>query len=78
MQAARITMPSVPCTSKAFQYSNAVSTDVAATFARAREQLAAQAALQAPAPRPPRQRPALMPVHRVRAGTAGHLTLPLF
>lgn len=79
MQAARPTLPSVPITSAAFQYSNSASTNIADTFAKARARIAAE---QAAATRKPRRRsqhgPALMTINRVRAGTANHLTLPLF
>ena len=78
MQAARPTLPSVPITSAAFQYSHSTSTNIADTFAKARERIAAQAAQEAATPKPQRKRPALMQVRRVRAGTTNHLTLPLF
>lgn len=78
MQAARITLPSVPCTSPAFEYRASYSTNLADTFAKARERIAAQAAQEASTPKPQRKRPALMQIRRVRAGTTNHLTLPLF
>lgn len=79
MYAARPTLPSVPITSAAFQYSNAVSTNIADTFAKARERIAAEQAAQAKKPRRLRQHaPALMTINRVRAGTTNHLNLQLF
>ena len=79
MQAARPTLPSVPITSAAFQYSNSASTNIAATFAKARARMAAE---QASATSKPRHRSrhgsALMTVNRVRAGTTNHLNLQLF
>lgn len=78
MQAARITLPSVPCTSPEFQYRASHSTNLTDTFAKARERLAAQAAMEAATPKPQRKRPALMQIRRVRAGTTNHLTLTLF
>ena len=78
MQAARITLPSVPCTSSAFQYRASHSTNLADTFAKARERLAVQAAMEAATPRARRKRPQIMQIRRVRAGTTNHLTLPLF
>ena len=80
MQAARITLPSVPCTSSAFQYRASHSTNLADTFAKARERLAAaaQAAMETATPRARRKRPQIMQIRRVRAGTTNHLTLPLF
>lgn len=78
MQAARITLPSVPCTSPAFQYRASHSTNLADTFAKARERIAAQAAVEAATPKPQHKRPPLMTVRRVRAGTTTHLSMPLF
>ncbi|MEG0556958.1 MAG: hypothetical protein RR574_10910 [Comamonas sp.] len=80
MQAALPTLPSVPITSAAFQYSNSASTNIAETFARARARIAAEQAAEAKPPKRRRQqqRPTVMPIHRVRAGTTNHLTLPLF
>lgn len=79
MQAARPTLPSVPITSAAFQYSNSASTNIADTFARARERIAAEQAAQVKKQRRRTQHgPALMTINRVRAGTANHLNLQLF
>ena len=78
MQAARITMPSVPCTSPEFEYRDSYSTNLADSFAKVRERMAAQAAVVDATPKPQRKRPALMQIRRVRAGTTNHLTLPLF
>lgn len=79
MQAARPTLPSVPITSAAFQYSNSASTNIADTFARARARIAAEQAVAASKPRRRGQHgPALMTINRVRAGTANHLNLQLF
>ena len=80
MQAARHTLPSVPITSAAFQYSHSSSTNIADTFARARARIAAEQAATASKPRRRRQqqRPTLMQIHRVRAGTTNHLNLQLF
>lgn len=50
MQHARITRPSTPITDKAFVYRRSEATNVADTFARAREQLQAAAA-----PTPPKR-----------------------
>lgn len=50
MQHARITRPSTPITDKAFVYRRSEATNVADTFARAREQLQAAAA-----PAPPKR-----------------------
>ena len=79
MQAARPTLPGVPITSAAFQYSHSSSTNIADTFAKARARIAAEQAAQ-PKPRKPRRQhaPAVMTIQRVRAGTSNHLTLPLF
>ena len=79
MQAARPTLPSVPITSAAFQYSHSTSTNIADTFAKARARIAAEQAVSAPKPRRRRQhQPEVMKIRRVRAGTVNHLTLPLF
>ena len=79
MQAARPTLPSVPITSAAFQYSNSASTNIADTFARARARMAAEQAAATNKPRRRSQhRPALMTINRVRADTANHLNLQLF
>ena len=79
MQAARPTLPSVPITSAAFQYSNSASTNIADTFAKARARIAAEQAVTASKPRRRSQHaPALMTVRRVRAGTTHHLNLQLF
>ena len=78
MQAARITLPRVPCTDPAFQYRDSHSTNLADTFSKARERLAQQAAVEAATPKPKRSRPTIMQIRRVRAGTTNHLTLPLF
>lgn len=78
MQAARHTLPSVPITSAAFQYIHSGSTNIAETFARARERIAAEQAAQAKKPRRRQHAPALMTINRVRAGTTNHLNLPLF
>ena len=79
MQAARPTLPSVPITSAAFQYSNSASTNIADTFAKARARIAAEQAATARKPRLRSQNaPALMTINRVRAGTANHLNLQLF
>lgn len=79
MQAARPTLPSVPITSAAFQYSNSASTNIAETFARARARIAAEQTATTKKPRRRSQHgPALMTIKRVRAGTTNHLTLPLF
>ncbi|MBL5979694.1 hypothetical protein JAO85_20660 [Comamonas sp. NyZ500] len=79
MQAARHILPSVPITSAAFQYSNSASTNIAETFAKARERIAAEQAAQAKKQRRRTQHgPAVMTIKRVRAGTTNHLTLPLF
>ena len=78
MQATRITLPSVPCTSPAFEYRDHLNTNLADTFAKARERLAAQAAIEAATPKPQLKRPQVMQIRRVRAGTTNHLTLPLF
>ena len=43
MQAARITLPSVPCTSPDFEYRDHLRTNLAETFAKARERLASHA-----------------------------------
>ena len=60
------------------EYRASYSTNLADTFAKARERIAAQAAQEAATPKPQRKRPALMQIRRVRAGTTNHLTLPLF
>ena len=60
------------------EYRDHLNTNLADTFAKARERLAAQAAIEEATPKPQRKRPALMQVRRVRAGTTNHLTLPLF
>ncbi|WP_182282945.1 hypothetical protein [Comamonas testosteroni] len=79
MQAARHTLPSVPITSAAFQYIHSTSTNIADTFAKAREHIAAEQAAQAKKPRRRTQHtPALMTINRVRAGTTNHLNLQLF
>ena len=79
MQEARPTLPSVPLTSAAFQYSHSTSTNIADTFAKARARIAAEQAAQTKKPRRRTQHaPALMTINRVRAGTTNHLTLPLF
>ena len=79
MQAARHTLPSVPITSAAFQYIHSTSTNIAETFAKARERIAAEQAAQAKKARRRTQHgPALMTIKRMRAGTTNHLTLPLF
>ena len=79
MQAARHTLPSVPITSAAFQYIHSGSTNIAETFAKARERIAAEQAAQAKQQRRRTQHgPALMTIKRVRAGTTNHLTMPLF
>ncbi|ACY34332.1 hypothetical protein [Comamonas thiooxydans] len=78
MQAARHTLPSVPITSAAFQYSNSASTNIAETFAKARERIAAEQAAQTKKPRRRQHAPALMTINRVRAGTTNHLNLQLF
>lgn len=79
MQAARHTLPSVPITSAAFQYIHSGSTNIAETFAKARERIAAEQAAQAKKVRRRTQHgPALMTINRVRAGTTNHLTMPLF
>ena len=79
MQAVRPTLPSVPITSAAFQYSHSTSTNIADTFAKARARIAAEQAAQAKKPRRRSQHgPALMTIKRVRAGTTNHLTMPLF
>ena len=79
MQAARPTLPSVPITSAAFQYSNSASTNIADTFAKARARIAAEQAATARKPRLRSQHaPALMTINRVRAGTTNHLNLQLF
>ena len=48
MQLARITRPSTPITDQAFVYRRSEHTNVAQTFARAREQLASAAAAATP------------------------------
>ena len=79
MQATRTTWPSVPITSAAFQYIHSGSTNIAETFAKARERIAAEQAAQAKKARRRTQHgPALMTINRVRAGTTNHLTMPLF
>ena len=79
MQAARHTLPSVPITSAAFQYIYSTSTNIADTFAKARERIAAEQAAQAKKQRRRTQHgPALMTIKRVRAGTTNHLNLQLF
>lgn len=79
MQAARHTLPSVPITSAAFQYSHSTSTNIADTFARARARIAAEQAAQ-PKPRKTHRQhaPAVMTIRRVRAGTTNHLNMQLF
>ena len=78
MQAARPTLPSVPITSAAFQYSHSTSTNIAETFAKARARIAAEQEAQNKKPRRRQHSPALMTVRRVRAGTTHHLNLQLF
>nr|WP_182312344.1 hypothetical protein [Comamonas testosteroni] len=79
MQAARQTLPSVPITSAAFQYIHSTSTNIADTFAKARERIAAEQAAQAKkARRRTQHAPAPMTINRVRAGTTNHLNLQLF
>ena len=51
MQLARITHPTTPLTDRAFIYRRSEHTNVAQTFARAREQLASAAAAAAPTKR---------------------------
>lgn len=48
MQLARITHPTTPLTDRAFIYRRSEHTNVAQTFARAREQLASAAAVATP------------------------------
>jgi len=66
MQATLPTLPSVPITSAAaFQHSNPASTNIAETFAKARERIAAEQAAQAMKPRRRTQHaPALMTINR--------------
>ena len=78
MQAARPTLPSVPITSAAFQYSNSASTNIADTFAKARARIAAEQAAAIKPRRRSQHGPALMTINRVRAGTTNHLNLQLF
>ena len=79
MQATRTTWPSMRCTNPAFEYRDSWRTNIAETFAKARERIAAEQAAQAKKPRRRTQHgPALMTIKRVRAGTTNHLTLPLF
>ena len=79
MQATRTTWPSMRCTNPAFEYRDALCTNIADTFAKARERIAAEQAAQAKKPRRLRQHtPALMTINRVRAGTSNHLNLQLF
>lgn len=59
MQHARITRPSTPITDKAFVYRRSEATNVADTFARAREQLQAAAAAPAPPKRSTRRTQAI-------------------
>ena len=77
MQIARVTMPSVPITNAAFVYRNKDCTNVTLTWDRHRQNLQAQQA-QAREVVKTRKRPAVMTVRRVRAGTTGHLSMPLF
>lgn len=48
MQLARITYPTTPLTDRAFIYRRSEATNVAETFAKAREQLASAAAVATP------------------------------
>jgi len=67
------------CTNPAFEHRDALRTNIAETFARARERIAAEQAAQAKKPRRRTQHsPALMTIKRVRAGTTNHLNLQLF
>jgi len=79
LQATRTTWPSMRCTNPAFEYRDSLRTNIADTFAKARERIAAEQAAQAKKPRRRTQHgPALMTIKRVRAGTTNHLTMPLF
>ncbi|UNV89403.1 MULTISPECIES: hypothetical protein [unclassified Comamonas] len=77
MQTARVTMPSVPITSPEFVYRNSGRTDVAQTWERHRQAMAAQQQANSTV-RKPRKRPPVMTIRHVRAGTTGHLNLSLF
>ncbi|MDN5502975.1 MAG: hypothetical protein L0H10_04035 [Comamonas sp.] len=79
MQATRTTWPSMRCTDPAFEYRDSWRTNIAETFAKARERIASEQAAQAKKPRRRTQHaPALMTINRVRAGTTNHLNLQLF
>ncbi|MFD2755695.1 hypothetical protein [Comamonas terrae] len=67
MHASRTVMPSIRCTDPAFQYRNAVSTNLADTFAQARDRIAAQ---QAQTKKPTRSR-------RQQPPALANLSLPL-
>lgn len=69
MRVNHVTLPSIRITDQAFQYRKSQDTNLAETFARARERLETPADPQAAAQTPAK------PVRRVRAG---HPTLPLF
>lgn len=77
MHAARTTMPSVPITDAAFVYRNSASTNVVQTWETHRQRMREQQQAERRASKP-RSRPPLMPMRRVRAGTAAHLSMPLF
>ena len=52
MQAARITLPSVPCTSPAFEYRDHLRTNLAETFAKAASGLQRRPRLRKQRPSP--------------------------
>lgn len=78
MHNARITRPSTPLTDSAFTYRRSESTNIAETFARAREQQRALAEAQATAIKKRRRSTPSAANRRVRAGTPIALSLPLF